>query len=207
MKIICIGRNYAEHASELGNAVPDEPVIFMKPDTALVEGNCRITLPTFSEDLQHEVELVLHVCKAGKDIAPSDAAAHFDAIGIGIDLTARDVQARLKAAGLPWEKAKAFDCSAPVSNEFIAKERFAHAGDIRFFLRKNGQLVQSGYSGDLIFGFTDLLACISKFFTLKPGDLIFTGTPAGVGKVAAGDVLTAYIGERQMLSVTFDLAG
>lgn len=201
MKIFCIGRNYAEHARELGNVVPSEPVIFMKPESALLIGGGQFTLPPFSRDVQHEAELVLRIAKRGKYLSPADAEHIYDAIGIGIDITARDLQSKLKTAGLPWEKAKAFDQSAPVSSEFIPRDEFADLRDISFRLLNNDSVVQIGNTADLLFDFAHLLAHISIYFTLQPGDLVFTGTPEGVGPMRAADVLDAYIGERLMLKL------
>ena len=204
MKIFCVGRNYAEHARELGNEVPTEPVIFMKPDTALLKGGGRFCLPAFSKNIQHEVELVLHISSGGKHLSSTQANECFDSIGIGLDLTARDLQAKLKASGLPWEKAKAFDGSAPVSREFIAKAEITDLSDIRFSLAKNGEVVQSGHTADLLFGFDQLIAHLSMYFRLEPGDLVFTGTPAGVGTLKAGDRLRCYISNREMLTLAVD---
>ena len=199
MKIICIGRNYVDHARELNNPVPENPVFFLKPDTALVRRNKPFYYPDFSEDIHYECELVVKINKLGKNIQKKFAHAYYNEIGIGIDFTARDLQAKAKAKGLPWEIAKAFDASAPLSMEFINKDEFADLNDIDFHLDKNGETVQEGNSADMIFDFDELIAYLSKFFTLKTGDLIFTGTPAGVGPIQIGDKLEAYIGNHSML--------
>ncbi len=200
MKIICVGRNYAAHASELNNAVPDEPVLFMKPDTAIPQARAPFYLPDFSNDVHHEVELVLKINKMGKNIQEKFASNYYSEIAVGIDFTARDLQNKLKEKGLPWEKAKAFDGSAPMSS-FIPIADFPDKKNINFSLLKNKEQVQQGNTADLLFNFDKLVSYISKFFTLKKGDLIFTGTPAGVGKVSAGDRLEAFIGDKLMLKV------
>jgi 2-keto-4-pentenoate hydratase/2-oxohepta-3-ene-1,7-dioic acid hydratase in catechol pathway len=197
MKIICIGRNYAEHAKEMNAAVPTEPVFFLKPDTALIRDNQPFYYPDFSKEIHHEVELVLKISKAGKNIAPEFAHKYYEEIGIGIDFTARDIQANCKEKGLPWEKAKAFDGSAPIGN-FIPKKELTDP--IGFHLMVNGKMVQKGTTKDLLFSFDTVVAYVSQFFTLKTGDLIYTGTPEGVGPVQVGDQLDAYIGDRKLLS-------
>jgi len=199
MKIICIGRNYVDHAKELNNPVPENPVFFLKPDTALLRRNRPFYYPDFSEDIHYECELVVKINKLGKNIQKKFAHTYYDEIGIGIDFTARDLQARSKAKGLPWEIAKAFDSSAPLSMEFIKKDEFQDIKSILFHLDKNGETVQKGSSADMIFDIDELIAYLSKFFTLKTGDLIFTGTPAGVGPVQIGDKIEAYVGDRLML--------
>ncbi len=199
MKIICIGRNYVDHAKELNNPVPENPVFFLKPDTALVRRNRPFYYPDFSEDIHYECELVVKINKLGKNIQKKFAHTYYKEIGIGIDFTARDLQANAKAKGLPWEIAKAFDASAPLSMEFINKDKIADLNDIGFHLDKNGETVQEVNYTDMIFDFDDLIAYLSKFFTLKTGDLIFTGTPAGVGPIQIGDKLEAYIGDRLLL--------
>lgn len=198
MKIICIGRNYAEHAKEMNSPVPTEPVLFLKPETAVLKNNQPFFYPEFSKEIHHEVELVLRVCKMGRHIEPVFASRYYDAVGIGIDFTARDIQAKCKEKGLPWEKAKAFDHSAPVG-KFIAKEKFAAMDNIAFHLDVSGKTVQRGNTKDLLFSFDQLIAYASKFFTLKAGDYIFTGTPEGVGPVKIGDRLEAFIGEEKLL--------
>ena len=199
MKIICIGRNYVDHARELNNPVPENPVFFLKPDTALLRRNKPFYYPDFSEDIHYECELVVKINKLGKNIQKKFAHTYYNEIGIGIDFTARDLQAKAKAKGLPWEIAKAFDASAPLSMEFIKKDDLPDLNNISFHLDKNGETVQEGNSGDMIFDFDELISYVSIFFTLKTGDLIFTGTPAGVGPVKVGDELEGYIGDRLML--------
>jgi 2-keto-4-pentenoate hydratase/2-oxohepta-3-ene-1,7-dioic acid hydratase in catechol pathway len=198
MKIICIGRNYSEHAKELNNPVPVEPVFFMKPDSALLRNNFPFFIPDFSNEIHYETELVLRICKLGKTIQPKFAHTYYDAIGLGIDFTARDLQQKCKEKGLPWEVAKAFDGSAPIGN-FIDKSEFPDLSNIRFHLDINGQTVQQGYSADMIFHFDTLIAYISRFVTLKTGDYIFTGTPAGVGPVKINDHLEAYLEDHKLL--------
>jgi len=199
MKIICIGRNYVEHAQELNNAVPTEPVFFLKPDSALLIRNRPFFYPDFTHDLHYECEIVLKICKVGKCISEKYAESYIGAIGVGIDFTARDLQQKAKEKGLPWEKAKAFDFSAPVST-FIPVAEFDDLNTIKFSLLKNGQKVQSGNTSEMVFSYKAIIAYVSQFMTLKTGDLIFTGTPAGVGPVSIGDKLEAYIGERKMLA-------
>ncbi|MEN8224633.1 MAG: fumarylacetoacetate hydrolase family protein [Bacteroidota bacterium] len=199
MKIICIGRNYIDHAKELNNPVPEKPVFFLKPDTALLRRNKPFYYPDFSEDIHYECELVVKINKLGKNIQKKFAHTYYDEIGVGIDFTARDLQSHSKKKGLPWEIAKAFDASAPLSMDFIRKDEFQALNNISFHLDKNGERVQDGNSSDMIFDFDELIVYLSKFFTLKTGDLIFTGTPAGVGPVKIGDKLEAYIGDRLML--------
>jgi len=198
MKIIAIGRNYAEHAKELNNPVPSVPVIFMKPDTAVLKDNKPFYHPDVSEDVHHEIEIVLKISKEGKNISEKFASGYFDEIGLGIDFTARDIQARHKEKGSPWELAKAFDNSAPISN-FVPKSNFADLYNLNFKLDINGQPRQVGSTKDLIFSFEKLIAFVSGYITLKKGDLIFTGTPAGVGKVNAGDHLQGYIEGNKLL--------
>ncbi len=200
MKIICIGRNYIEHAHELNNPIPANPVFFMKPETALIRAGLPFFYPDFSNDVHYEVELVLHISKLGKHISEKFAHTYYDAIGVGIDFTARDMQNICKQKGLPWEIAKAFDGSAPVSR-FIPRADFADVHDINFDLQKNDETVQKGNSGMMIFNFDKIIAYISSFVTLKMGDLIFTGTPAGVGPVKTGDVLQASIEGNMLLKI------
>jgi 2-keto-4-pentenoate hydratase/2-oxohepta-3-ene-1,7-dioic acid hydratase in catechol pathway len=200
MKIICIGRNYAEHAKELGNAVPAEPVFFCKPDSAMLPKGNPFFIPDWTSDVHYEVELVLRIDRLGKHISKEFAPRYYGAIGLGIDFTARDVQEELKKKGLPWEKAKGFDGSAVVSTDFIPVEEFEKS-NIHFSLQKNNEVVQSGNSSDMIFDFDAIIAYVSQYMTLKIGDLIFTGTPSGVGKVAQGDELTGFLGGRQMFQV------
>jgi acylpyruvate hydrolase len=198
MKIIAIGRNYAEHAKELNNPVPTVPVIFMKPDTALLKDNKPFYHPEFSQDVHHEIELVLKVCKEGKHISEKFASNYYDEIGLGVDFTARDIQSRHKEKGLPWELAKAFDGSAPISS-FLPKSDFKDLYNINFRLDINGETKQSGNTNMLLFSFESIIAFVSQYITLKKGDLIFTGTPAGVGKVNVGDHLEGYIGDNKLL--------
>ncbi len=198
MKIIAVGRNYADHAKELKNEIPESPVIFMKPDTALLKDNKPFYYPDFSESLHHEVELIIKIAKEGKHIAERFAKDYYTEIGLGIDFTARDLQGKLKGKGLPWELSKAFDNSAPIGR-FVEKTSFQSLEAINFSLLKNQTLVQQGNTRDLIFSFDFLIAFISRFITLKKGDLIFTGTPAGVGEVKRGDRLQGYIENEKLL--------
>ncbi|WP_374951241.1 fumarylacetoacetate hydrolase family protein [Mucilaginibacter sp.] len=198
MKIIAIGRNYAEHAKELNNPVPSIPVIFMKPDTALLKDNKPFYHPEFSQDVHHEIEIVLKVSKEGKHISEKFASNYYDEIALGIDFTARDIQSRHKEKGLPWELAKAFDGSAPVSN-FMPKANFADLYNINFNLDVNGQPRQAGNTKDLLFSFESIIAFVSQYITLKKGDLIYTGTPAGVAKVNIGDRLEGYLEGQKLL--------
>jgi len=198
MKIICIGRNYSEHAKELNNPVPTEPVFFMKPDTALIKDNAPFFYPEFSKDIHHEIELVLRISKAGKHILPEFASKYYDAVALGIDFTARDIQDKCKEKGLPWEKAKAFDGSAPVG-KFIPKTEIADLNKMEFHLEINGETRQSGSSADLIFSFDKVISYVSEFITLKIGDLIFTGTPAGVSAVKIGDRLKGFLGKECLI--------
>ena len=191
MKIFCVGRNYSEHAKELNNAIPEAPVIFMKPPTALLKGK-DFYMPEFSKDMHFECELVYRVCKNGKHIAAQFASKYVDAVAVGIDFTARDVQSNQKTKGLPWEIAKAFDNSAVVS-EFTPISAIADPASINFSMEKNGTTVQTGYSADMLYSIDTIIEYLSKFFTLQQGDLIYTGTPAGVGPVAIGDMLTGYL--------------
>jgi 2-keto-4-pentenoate hydratase/2-oxohepta-3-ene-1,7-dioic acid hydratase in catechol pathway len=198
MKIICIGRNYAEHAKELKNDIPTEPVFFMKPDTALLKDGEPFYYPEFTRDLHHEIEIVLKINKVGKHIEERFAHKYYEEIGLGIDFTARDLQAKAKEKGLPWEKAKAFDGSAPLGT-FMPKAQLADLSAIGFELKINGETRQKGNTSDLLFSFDKIIAYVSQFVTLKVGDLIYTGTPEGVGPVKIGDKLQGYIDGRQML--------
>lgn len=196
MKIICIGRNYSEHAKELNNAVPTEPVFFLKPDTAVLVNNNPFFIPDFSNDIHYECEIIIRINRLGKNIQKEFAHRYYSEIALGIDFTARDLQQQQKEKGLPWEKAKAFDGSAMVGN-FVAIESLKNKNNIEFTLSKNGEQVQHGFSKDMLFDFDTIIAYVSQFFTLKIGDLIFTGTPAGVGPVKADDVLEARLeGEK-----------
>jgi len=196
MKIICIGRNYAEHAKEMKSEVPTEPVFFLKPETALLKDK-DFYYPEFTKDLHHEVEIVLKISKNGKHIAEEFASQYYNEIGIGIDFTARDIQMKCKEKGLPWEKAKAFDNAAPIG-EFVPKETFSDLKNISFQLNINGNQRQIGNTKDLIFSFEKVISYVSQFITLKTGDLIFTGTPEGVSAVHVGDVLEASIENKKM---------
>jgi 2-keto-4-pentenoate hydratase/2-oxohepta-3-ene-1,7-dioic acid hydratase in catechol pathway len=198
MKIICVGRNYADHAKELKNEVPTEPVIFMKPKNALLQNNHPFYYPEFTDNLHYECELVLRISKNGKHIQEKFADKYYDQIGVGIDFTARDLQDKQKQKGLPWEIAKAFDNSAVVG-QFIPITPEMDKKDINFCLYKNKELMQQGNTKDLLFSFDFLIAYISKFFTLNIGDLVFTGTPAGVGPVEIGDTLEAFIENDSLL--------
>ncbi len=200
MKIICIGRNYADHAKELENAVPSEPVFFMKPDSALLLNNRPFYLPDFSNDVQHEVEVVVRINRLGKHIEEKFAPRYYNEIGLGIDFTARDIQKKCKEKGLPWEIAKAFDSSAPLG-EFLKLEKIGNTvNSLQFRLDKNKEPVQKGNTADMIFTIDKIIAYVSKFLTLKIGDLIYTGTPAGVGPVKTGDTLTGYLEGIEMFN-------
>jgi 2-keto-4-pentenoate hydratase/2-oxohepta-3-ene-1,7-dioic acid hydratase in catechol pathway len=200
MKIICIGRNYAEHITELQNEKPSEPVIFLKPDSAILPKNNPFYIPEFSNDVHYEVEILVRINRLGKHIATRFTHKYYDEIGLGIDFTARDLQNKLKEKGLPWEKAKAFDGSA-VIGEFISKSQFTDLNDINFSLIKNNQLVQKGNTQLMLWKIDELIAYVSQFFTLKIGDIIFTGTPAGVGKVQPEDELTGKIEDITLFEI------
>lgn len=199
MRIFAIGRNYVEHIQELNNERPDEPVIFSKPDTALLRGNAPFYYPDFSKDIHHEVELVLRICKEGKNIEEKFAGKYYDAIGIGIDFTARDLQQKAKEKGLPWDIAKGFNGSAPISDRFISVSEFRNLKDINFSLQLDGKLKQQGNTSLMLFNFEYIISYLSKFFTLRTGDLIFTGTPKGVGPVTIGNILSAYVENEKLL--------
>lgn len=199
MKIICIGRNYVAHAQELKNEIPDEPVFFMKPDSSLLRNNDPFYIPDWTKEVHHEIELVIKINRIGKNIEKRFAHRYFDEIGLGIDFTARDVQNKLKEKGLPWEKAKAFDQSAVLGNDFIDKTVYPDMDNISFKLKINGSLVQEGNSELMIFGFEEIISNVSKYVTLKIGDLIYTGTPAGVGPVKIGDHLEGYLEDKKLL--------
>jgi acylpyruvate hydrolase len=198
MKVIAIGRNYAAHAKELNNAIPTKPIIFLKPDTAVLKDNKPFYIPDFSSDIHYELEIVLKVCKEGKHIAEKFAANYFDEIGLGIDFTARDIQNEHKEKGLPWELAKAFDNSAAVSN-FLPKSEFKGMYDLKFELQINKETRQNGHTANLLFSFEKIIAFVSQYITLKKGDLIFTGTPEGVGRINQGDHLEAWLEGKQLL--------
>ena len=199
MKIIAVGRNYIDHAKELNNPVPEKPVIFLKPDTAVLKDNKDFYYPEFSKDIHFEVELVLRVCNEGKHVAKKFAHRYYDAIGLGIDFTARDLQSELKSKGLPWELAKAFDHSAVVGN-MILKDNFNDLNNLTFSLQKNDVEVQLGNSKDMIFDFDSLITFVSQYITLRKGDLIFTGTPAGVGPIEIGDKLEGFLEGKSMFT-------
>jgi len=201
MKIVCVGRNYAKHISELKNEKPTEPVLFMKPDSAVLPNKNPLYLPDFAKEFHYEVELIVKINKLGKYIAPEFAHRYYDEIGLGIDVTARDLQAELKAKGLPWEKAKAFDYSAVVSREFIPADAFDDLNDIDFLLKIDGKTVQQGNSGHMLWKFDELVAYVSKFFTLRTGDLIFTGTPEGVGRLERDMLLEGFIKDKSMFKI------
>lgn len=199
MKIICIGRNYADHAKELGNEIPENPVIFMKPDTAVLKKGSDFYIPEFSNDVHYELEVVLKISKGGKYIQEENADKYFDEIALGIDFTARDLQSKLKEKGLPWELAKGFDGSAVIS-EFYKKENF-DLKNLKFSLFKNKEEVQHGNTSLMLFTPEKIIAFVSQYFTLRVGDLIFTGTPKGVGKVSENDILEAYLEDRKILDL------
>lgn len=200
MKIFCVGRNYSDHAKELGNAVPDEPVIFMKPKSALLQPHTPFYYPEFTNELHYECELVLRICKNGKYIQEKFAGKYYDAITVGIDFTARDIQAQLKEKGLPWEKAKAWDNSAAIG-KWVPVGEIKNRKDIPFSLLKNKEQVQKGASSQMIFSFDYLVAHISNYFSINIGDLIFTGTPAGVGELVVGDEMEGYLDDTQLLTL------
>jgi 2-keto-4-pentenoate hydratase/2-oxohepta-3-ene-1,7-dioic acid hydratase in catechol pathway len=200
MKIICIGRNYTNHIAELKNERPTEPVVFMKPDSAILLKQHPFVLPEFSNDVHHEIELIVKINKVGKYIEPKFAHKYYDEISVGIDFTARDLQDQLKAKGLPWEKAKAFDGSA-VIGEFVSKDQFASLENVNFELIKNGKIAQKGNSSLMLWKIDELVAYVSQFFTLKIGDIIFTGTPEGVAAVQPNDVLEGYLEGQQLFRI------
>lgn len=200
MKIFCVGRNYADHAKELGNDVPDEPVIFMKPKSALLQPHTPFYYPEFTNELHYECELVLRISKNGKYIQEKFASKYYDAVSVGIDFTARDIQNELKEKGLPWEKAKAWDNSAVVG-KWIPLANVKNKKDINFSFQKNKELVQQGNSKDMIFDFDYLISYISNFFSVNIGDLVFTGTPKGVGEIVVGDEVEAFIEQESLLTL------
>lgn len=200
MKIICIGRNYAKHIEELENEKPENPVIFLKPNSAILIKNQPFFIPPFSNDIHYEVEVLVKINKVGKYIDEKFAHKYYDEVGLGIDFTARDIQDKCKEKGLPWEKAKAFDGSAVIS-EFILKEKLGDLSNLEFSLQKNNEIVQRGNTNAMLWKIDELIAYISQFFTLKKGDVIFTGTPAGVGKVNEDDILLGMIKDQEMFSI------
>lgn len=198
MKIICIGRNYTEHAKELKNEVPSEPVFFLKPETALLPKRHPFYIPDFSKDVHHELELVVRINRLGKSIDEQFASRYYNEVTVGIDFTARDIQQSLKNKGLPWEKAKAFDHSAPIG-KFVTLQQNQSANDLNICLKKNGVTVQEVNTSQMLFSINQIISYVSKFMTLKIGDLIFTGTPAGVGSVSEGDDLEAFLNDELLL--------
>lgn len=200
MKLICIGRNYTEHIEELKNEKPEDPVIFLKPDTSILIKKQPFFIPDFSNDVHHEVEILIRINRIGKYIDKKFAHKYYDEIGLGIDFTARDLQSKLKAKGLPWEKAKAFD-GAAVVGDWVDKSNFDDVNNIDFRLEKNGEVVQKGNTKLMLWKIDEIIEYVSKYFTLKIGDIIFTGTPAGVGAVKAEDQLSGFINNQQFFSI------
>ena len=200
MKIICVGRNYADHIKELDNNRPEQPVLFMKPDSAVILKNNPIIIPTFSSDIHYEVELLVKINKIGKHIDRNFAPDYYSEIGLGIDFTARDLQTELKSKGLPWERAKAFDGSAMIG-QFVDKKTLGNLEALDFSMQKNGQTVQRGNTQDMLWKIDELIEYISKYFTLKIGDIIFTGTPSGVGPVSHGDHLVGFVNNQEFFSL------
>lgn len=200
MKIICVGRNYVEHIEELNNEAPKDPVLFLKPDTAILLKKQPFFIPEFSVNVHHEVEILVKINKIGKHIDRKFAHKYYDEIGLGIDFTARDLQSQLKKKGLPWEKAKAFDGSAVIGN-FVSKTKYIDINNINFSLKRNNEVVQSGNTSLMLWKIDTLIEYISKYFTLKIGDVIFTGTPSGVGKVFSDDVLSGFVEEEELFSI------
>ncbi len=200
MKLVCIGRNYTEHIKELQNERPVDPVVFIKPDSAILPKEQDFYIPDFSKDVHHEVEVLVKIKKVGKHIAPEYAHTYYDEIGLGIDFTARDLQAQLKEKGLPWEKAKGFDGSA-VIGEWLPKSSFMDLDNLNFSLLKNGEEVQKGNTGMMLWKIDELISYVSKFFMLKKGDILFTGTPSGVGRVATNDYLTGLLEGQELFSL------
>lgn len=198
MKIICIGRNYVAHVQELKNEMPEEPMFFMKPDSSLLRNNDPFYIPEWTNEVHHELELILKINRIGKNIEKRFAHRYYDEIGLGIDFTARDVQNKLREKGLPWEKSKSFDKAAALSNTFLPKTAFPDQKSINFSLKVNGTTVQSGNSGLMIYDFNEIISHVSKYVTLKIGDLIYTGTPAGVGPVKIGDHLEGYLEDKKL---------
>ena len=201
MKIICIGLNYRKHAMEMGRPLPAEPVVFLKPDSSILKNNKPFFLPGFSNMIQYEAEVVIKISKLGKGISPKFAHRYFDELTIGIDITARDIQNRNSAAGLPWELSKCFDGAAPIG-KFLPAGSVGDLKNLDFRLEINDKIVQHGNTSDMIFGFNEIVSYLSRFFTLKTGDLIFTGTPSGVGPLKKNDNLVAYIGDEPLIDFT-----
>ena len=200
MKIICIGRNYTEHIAELQNERPTEPVVFLKPDSAVLLKQHPFVIPEFSDDIHHEIEIIVRINKVGKYIDPKFAYKYYDEISVGIDFTARDLQQKLKYKGLPWEKAKAFDGSA-VIGDFLSIKIFKSLENLTFELTNNGETVQKGNTANMLWKIDELIAYVSQYFTLKIGDIIFTGTPAGVAKVNPNDVLEGFLEENKLFRI------
>ncbi len=200
MKLICIGRNYSAHIAELGNELPEDPVVFIKPDSAVLPKNQPFFIPDFTCEVDYEVEVLVKISKAGKHIQEKFAHKYYEEIGLGIDFTARDLQRDLKEKGLPWEKAKGFDGSA-VIGKWLPKSKFGDLGHLQFSLSKNGETVQRGSTELMIWKFDGLIAHVSRFFALKKGDILFTGTPSGVGKIAANDYLSGSLEGEELLTV------
>jgi len=200
MKIICIGRNYNEHIKELANERPDEPVVFIKPDSSVLPKEQDFYIPDFTQDVHYEVEVLVKICKVGKHIAERFAHKYYNEIGLGIDFTARDLQSKLKQKGLPWEKAKGFDGSA-VIGKWLPKSNFKDLNDLKFSLLKNNELVQEGNTGFMLWKIDELVAHVSKYFTLKKGDVLFTGTPSGVGQIATNDYLSGKLEGQELFTV------
>ena len=199
MKIICIGRNYVDHAKELNNPIPKEPIFFLKPDTALLPKKNPFVYPSFSNDVHHEVEIVIKINRLGKHIDEKFAHKYYNEIAVGVDFTARDLQQQCKEKGMPWEKAKAFDGSAPLSN-FLTIDKYENVNDLNFSLQVNGEIKQEGNTKDMLFNFNQIVSYVSKYFTLKIGDMIFTGTPSGVSPVQINDKIDCFIEEKKLLS-------
>jgi 2-keto-4-pentenoate hydratase/2-oxohepta-3-ene-1,7-dioic acid hydratase in catechol pathway len=200
MKIICIGRNYTEHIEELANERPSEPVVFLKPDTAILLKKQPFFIPDFSNDVHHEVEVLVKIDRIGKHIDPKFSHKYYSQIGLGIDFTARDLQAKLKAKGLPWEKAKSFD-GAAVVGDWVDKSQFESMDALNFYLEKNGEKVQVGKTENMLWKIDEIIAYVSQYFTLKIGDIIFTGTPSGVAKVSYNDVLDGFLEDKKLFSI------
>ena len=200
MKIICVGRNYSEHIKELDNQRPEEPVLFMKPDSAVILKNNPFIIPTFSSDIHYEVEVLVKINKIGKHISREFASDYYEEVGLGIDFTARDLQSKLKEKGLPWERAKGFDGSAMIG-QFVNKQTLGDLENLEFSLQKNEEIVQKGNTADMLWKIDELIEYISKYFTLKIGDIIFTGTPSGVGPVSHGDQLVGFVNNQEFFSV------
>ena len=200
MKIVCVGRNYFDHINELKNEKPDSPILFLKPETSIIQKKQPFFIPDFSNDIQYEVEVLIRINRLGKAISPKFSHKYYDEIGLGIDFTARDLQNKLKKDSFPWEKSKSFDGSALIGN-WINKKNIDDLNNIDFRLTKNGNIVQKGNTSEMLWGIDELISEISKFFTLKIGDIIFTGTPSGVGKVNENDNLIGYINDKECFSI------